>query len=180
MDLPLNLRETTLAELIQIVEVAGRSGRLQIQLLETSEHASIYFSKGQIIHATTSRDQGTKAIWELFSWTKGQIIFSDGITIPPQTIKESNSTLIREGLKKATKTHEIMINLPPMETKLIVNKAGLENQDKLQLDSNEWNFLILVDGTRTIKRLIDDCPMSAAVSAQLISKLLQQKVIIPV
>ena len=179
MDLPSNLRETTLAELIQIVEVSGRSGRLQIQTLESDEISSVYFNKGQIIHATTNRNQGIEAVWELFSWIKGRVIFSDGVTMPPQTIKHENIYLITEGLKKATKSHEIMINLPPMETRLVVNKAGLETQDKLSLDSTDWNFLILVDGSRTIKQLIDDSQMSASVTGQLIMKLLQQKVIIP-
>lgn len=179
MDLPTNLRETTLAELIQIVEVSGRSGRLQIQVLETSEQASIYFSKGQIMHATTNVNQGINAIWELFSWTSGQLLFHDGVTTPPRTIKEDNITLIQKGLKKATKTHNIMINLPPMNTVLTVNNDGAQNTGELQLDSSEWNFLILVDGTRTIKDLFDDCNLSTAKAAMLVNKLLEQKVVIP-
>ncbi len=179
MDLPTNLRETTLAELIQIIEVSGRSGRLQVQMLETSEQASIYFNKGQIVHATTNINQGINAIWELFSWTNGQLIFHDGVTTPPRTIKEDNISLIQKGLKKATNTHNIMMNLPPLNTVLTVNNEGAQNTGELQLDSNEWNFLILVDGTRSIKDLFDDSNLSTAKAAVLVNKLLEQKVIVP-
>ena len=179
MDLPPNLKETTLAELIQIVEISGRSGRLQIHMIDTNEHASVYFSKGAIVHATTNRNQGLEALWELFSWIKGQIIFNDGVTMPPQTIKESNTELIKKGLKKATKTHEILLSLPPMETVLKVNTTGLGSQDEMQLDSEAWNFLILVDGTRTLKEIFDECQLSSSKTATLISTLLEQKVIVP-
>ncbi|HOO97173.1 MAG TPA: DUF4388 domain-containing protein [Caldisericia bacterium] len=180
MDLPPNLKETTFAELIQIVEISGRSGRLQIHMTDTNEHASVYFSKGSIIHATTNRYQGVEALWELFSWVKGQIFFNDGVTMPPQTIKESNSELIKKGLKKATKTYEILLTLPPMDTVLKVNTTGLGGPDEMQLDSEAWNFLILVDGKRTLREIFDEYQQSSSKTAALISTLLEQKVIVPV
>jgi hypothetical protein len=178
MNLPANLSDTTLPELIQTVEISGRSCRIQIIRTDVDERASIYFSKGQVIHAHTPRAQGEEAIWELFSWARGRIVFNDGVAMPPQSISKSNSELIVHGLRISSKINEEMLNLPPMNTVLKLNTENIKSNEKLQLDANEWNFLILVDGKRTLKEILTETNLSAVKTVQLISKLLEQKVVI--
>ena len=178
MNLPANLSDTTMAELIQTVEISGRSCRIQIVRSDVDERASIYFSKGQVIHAHTPRAQGEDAIWELFSWSKGRIVFNDGVAMPPVTINKKNSELIVEGLRISSKINEDMLNLPPMSTVLRLNTENMQSNEKLQLDAVEWNFLILVDGKRTLKEILDETNLSPIKTIQLISNLLEQKVVI--
>lgn len=178
MNLPANLSDTTMAELIQTVEISGRSCRIQIVRSDVDERASIYFSKGQVIHAHTPRAQGEDAIWELFTWSKGRIVFNDGVAMPPSTINKTNSELIVEGLRISSKINEDMLNLPPMSTVLRLNTENMQSNEKLQLDAIEWNFLILVDGKRTLKEILDETNLSPIKTIQLISNLLEQKVVI--
>lgn len=178
MNLPANLSDTTMAELIQTVEISGRSCRIQIIRSDVDERASIYFSKGQAIHAHTPRAQGEDAIWELFSWAKGRIVYNDGVALPPASITKTNSELIIQGLKVSSKLNEDMLNLPPPNTVLKLNTENMQSNEKLQLDASEWNFLILVDGRRTLKEILDETNLSSIKTIQLISKLLEQKVVI--
>lgn len=182
MELPGNLKETTLAEIIQIVELSGKSGRLQIIRTDVDERASIYFLKGEVFHAQTQRSQGIDALMEMFSWNKGKVLFSEASAIPPRTITKPNAELIVEGMNEATKMSEFMMGLPPLGTVLKLNTTSAtgDENDKLMLDANEWNFLILVDGTRTLKQIFDESNLTYTQAALLINKLLEQKVIVPV
>ena len=181
MELPGNLKETTLAEIIQIVELYAKSGRLQIIRTDVDERASIYFLKGEIFHAQTQRCQGIEALLELFSWDKGKVLFSEASAIPPRTITKSNAELIVQGLNEASKMSEYMMGLPPMGTVLKLNTSSVTSNDseKLMLDASEWNFLILVDGSRTLKQIFDESNLTPTQAAVLINKLLEQKVIVP-
>lgn len=178
MNLPANLSDTTMAELIQTVEISGRSCRIQIIRTDVEERASIYFAKGQVVHAHTPRTQGEDAIWELFSWARGRIVYNDGVAMPPSTISKTNSELIIHGLKISSKLNEDMLNLPPPNTVLKLNTENMKSNEKLQLDASEWNFLILVDGKRTLKEILEETNLSSVKTIQLISKLLEQKVVI--
>lgn len=182
MDIPTHLSDSTLSEVIQIIEISGRSGRLQIMLTDVDERASIYFTKGQVVHASTHRSQGEDAIWELFTWTKGKLLFSEGVAIPPRSINKSNTEIIIEGLKKATKAQDVMQSLPPFETVVKLNTSSLtgESDEKLMLEATEWNFLILIDGHRTLRQIIDESSLDANAAADLIRELLEQRVIVPV
>lgn len=181
MELPGNLKETTLAEIIQIVELSGKSGRLQIIRTDVDERASVYFLKGEIFHAQTQRSQGIDALMELFSWNKGKVLFSEASAIPPRTITKSNAELIVSGMNEANKMSEYMLGLPPLNTVLKLNttSATSDGSEKLMLDANEWNFLILVDGARTLKQIFDESNLTSTQAAILINKLLEQKVIVP-
>lgn len=178
MNLPANLSDTTMAELIQTVEISGKSCRIQIVRTDVDERASIYFAKGQIIHAHTQRAQGEDAIWELFSWSKGRIVYNDGVAMPPASITKTNSEIIVTGLKLTSKINEDMLNLPPITTILKLNTENSQSNEKLQLDANEWNFLILVDGKRTLKEILEETNLNPVKTIQLITRLLQQKVVV--
>lgn len=182
MELPANLRETTLAELIQLIELHSSSGRLQIIRTDTDERASIFFTQGQVVHATTPRCQGEDAIIELFSWDKGKILFSEASAIPPRSINLSNTDIIIKGLGEAQETAEFMIGLPPMPTVLRLNTSSMsgDSGEKITLDISEWNFLILVDGRRTLQQIFDECNLSQSQAAKLIGRLLEQKVVVPI
>jgi len=182
MDIPAHLSDTTLAEVIQTIEVSGRSGRLQIMRTDIDERASIYFTKGQVVHASTLRNQGEDAVWDLFTWTKGKLLFSEGVAIPPRSINKSNTEIIIEGLRRASKAQDIIQNLPPFETVVKLNTASLtgENGEKLMLEATEWNFLVLVDGQRTLGQIINESTLDSNAAAELIRRLLDQRVIVPV
>ncbi len=182
MILPANLNETTLAELIQLVEIQERSGRLQIIRTDINERASIFFQKGQVVHASTEHNQGDSALTELFSWDKGKILFSEAAAAPPRLINKTNTELIVAGLNEATKTHEYMQGLPPMDIILRLNTSSLagEGHEKLMLDASEWNFLILVDGKRTLKQIFNECELPTSQAAELIGRMLEKKVVVPI
>jgi|GEM_PF-6509873 len=97
-----NLLDLSLTSLITLGCNEGKTARLNIR--HDGHKATIYFEKGQIIHAILDEQVGEEAIYEILAWNEGDFIMSSGYAPSERTIQTSWSRLMLEGLKRLDET----------------------------------------------------------------------------
>jgi predicted regulator of Ras-like GTPase activity (Roadblock/LC7/MglB family) len=99
MPLQGTLQEMSLANLIQVNCQEMRSARLV--LTYANQSGEIYFSDGQVVHATLGDLQGEQAVYSLLTWDEGTFILERDVAAPVKTIDLPWQTLLLEGMKYA-------------------------------------------------------------------------------
>ncbi len=98
MSLRGSLEDVNLTDTIQILEMAGKSGCLQIK--KNNEIGKIYFKSGRVVHATLGSLIGQEVIFEMLRWRKGEFEFKIDEQTGQETIKTSIQKLFMEGIKR--------------------------------------------------------------------------------
>ena len=87
--------------LSDIVQVACK-GRNQACLIVRSlgQEGSLFFEKGQIVHAILDSQEGEEVIYELLTWEEGTFEIKQEVTAPKCTIAASWQSLLLEGMRR--------------------------------------------------------------------------------
>jgi predicted regulator of Ras-like GTPase activity (Roadblock/LC7/MglB family) len=94
-----NLREMSLANLIRVNCQEMRSAQLTLE--RADQVGEVYFSDGQIVHATLGEVRGEDAIYELLAWEEGTFTLDRDVPPPEKTIAKNWNSLLLEGMKRA-------------------------------------------------------------------------------
>lgn len=89
----------SLAEVIQILGGNGSTGFLQITSRHSPTPGTIYFSKGDPVHATCNGSQGLQAIYQLFGWAEGEFEFRDGNVQVGRTVRGNRMQIVLDALR---------------------------------------------------------------------------------
>jgi predicted regulator of Ras-like GTPase activity (Roadblock/LC7/MglB family) len=108
-----NLKDITVADLIQIHCVDQRPARLRIE--HQGQAAEIYFNTGQVVHATLGKGAGEEAVYELLTWTEGLFEVDNDVIAPRKTVNRMWSGLLLEGAKR-------------LDEKELIRKRNEQNQ----------------------------------------------------
>jgi predicted regulator of Ras-like GTPase activity (Roadblock/LC7/MglB family) len=98
MPLQGNLDEMSLANLIQVNCQEMRSARLT--LTYKGQKGEVYFSDGQIVHASVGTLAGADAIYELLRWDAGIFTLETDVPPPEKSVDTPWSQLLLEGMKQ--------------------------------------------------------------------------------
>ena len=98
MSLRGSLEDVNLTDTIQILEMAGKTGYLQVK--NNNGTGKLYFKHGKVVHATLGSLIGQEVIFEMLRWEKGEFEFSKGEYTGQETIKTSIQKLFMEGIKR--------------------------------------------------------------------------------
>lgn len=98
MSLRGSLKDVNLVDTIQILEMAGKAGCLEVK--NDAQIGRIYFKPGKVIHATLGSLIGREVIFEMLLWEKGEFEFKTGKPVGQETIKTSIQKLFMEGIKR--------------------------------------------------------------------------------
>jgi CheY-like chemotaxis protein len=98
-----NLRDLSVVELIQLLNLNQRNGTLFIKGEETGK---IAFVDGNIIHAIYGNITGKEAIYNIVQLTKGKFYFESGKTKTTQNIHNSTMNLLLEACRIADERNE--------------------------------------------------------------------------
>ena len=94
MELHGDLQSFPLTQLVQTLESAQRTGKLDIQgHLGTF---GIFFQKGRVIHAQSPYSSGLPAFFDAFLETEGTFSFASNVILPPRRITQNNTSLLME------------------------------------------------------------------------------------
>jgi two-component system response regulator RegA len=93
-----NLRDLSLPNLISLICHEGKQAQLEID--HAGQAASIFFEKGQMVHAQLNEQSGQEAIFEALTWYEGQFVMTMGQSPPEHSIQISWSNVLMEGLKR--------------------------------------------------------------------------------
>ena len=91
-----NLAEMSLANLIQVNCQEMRSARLT--LTRDGQTGEVYFSDGQVVHATHGADVGEPALYEMLAWRDGTFVLERDAHTTDKTIDKTWNQLLLEGM----------------------------------------------------------------------------------
>ena len=90
-----NMRDTPIADIIQLVCGGGKSGVFVVE--QESHRARIHLKDGRIVHAVSSGGyEGMEALLEVAFWLDGSYRFEEGSQDTPSTITKSTPAVLSE------------------------------------------------------------------------------------
>jgi hypothetical protein len=145
-DISGGLENTRCSEIIRILSLGRRSGRLYLS--NGGDTGNIFFRDGEIIHAQCGLQQGAKAIYEIAVWTNGEYRFYPDDTADVITVDLSVDDILTEAANRIRQMDRI--------TSLISSSSAVYCYDpdikekEISLKSIQWKILAFVDGKRSI------------------------------
>jgi CheY-like chemotaxis protein len=92
-----NLQQMNTMDLFQSLELGHKTCRLT--LTNDGERCDVFFSDGQISHATYGSVRGDDAVFKLLAWTQGYFEIDFSGSSPEQSTTRSTQGLLMEGLR---------------------------------------------------------------------------------
>jgi Domain of unknown function (DUF4388) len=89
-----SMRETPLADIIQLVCGGGKSGVFHVQM--DSYRAKIFLKDGKIVHAISNSNEGFEALMDVALWLDGTYRFEEGPQDVQASITKPNASILME------------------------------------------------------------------------------------
>jgi DNA-binding response OmpR family regulator len=165
-----NLAQIPLVDLLQILAVNRKTGRLAVE--RENERAEISLAEGRVVDAVMGPVVGEKALWRLLTRREGQFAFVPGAAPAAERIERKLEELILEGLRQAD---EVAVLLPalPLPTDL-VERAVHPAELPPGLHPVTEEVLRLLDGPRAFGEIVDRCKGSDLEAMRAVSALLER------
>lgn len=96
-----NLKDISLTSLISIN--CNEMNRACLSLINSGQQAMIYFDEGNIVHAELENREGEEVLFEVLGWNDGDFSLEQGIESPKQSVHNSWSGLLLEGMHRIDK-----------------------------------------------------------------------------
>jgi hypothetical protein len=109
-----NLRDLGLPSLVSIICNEGRRAALNVR--HAGHQATIYFDKGEVVHATLDGEVGADVVYEVLSWSEGQFVLDTGQAPSERTIHTNWAGLVLEGLRRVDEEAFDQEQLEPIPT----------------------------------------------------------------
>jgi hypothetical protein len=90
--------DVSFAELLQMLNVGNRSGKLAVA--RPGETAVLYLENGDVARAVSRRDRGPELVYKILGWKTGEFSFERSDEPVVRNIKQSTEALILEGMKR--------------------------------------------------------------------------------
>jgi DNA-binding response OmpR family regulator len=167
-DLEGNLAQIPLTDLLQILSVNRRSGRLTVE--RGGEKAEVELREGRVVDASCGLAGAEKALWRLLTHHEGQFTFAPGEPAGPDRIERRLDDLILEGLRQADELARLLPALPaPGET---VELAVRPEEIPADLHPVTAEVVASLSAPCRVSELLDRCAASDLEAARALLALL--------
>ncbi|GEM_PF-1287853 len=159
-----NIEDLGVIDLLQMLSFGQKTG--EVYLESDGEEGFLYLMAGKLIAASYLNKQGTAALPELLSWSRGRfkVKLTDSLSVIP-TIENQTDEAIFEALRELDETERIKKELNPKAIPAFSSQIGTENPVQEAL-------LSLVDGKKTIAEILKLSPLLSLHTIEEIKKLL--------
>jgi DNA-binding response OmpR family regulator len=155
-DIEGNLAQIPLVDLLQILSVNKKSGRLTVE--REGEHAEIALRDGRVTDATVGVVTGEKALFRLLTRREGQFAFVPGQDVGAERIERKVEELVLEGLRQADEVARLLPHLPAATDAIELAVHPSEIPPGLHPVTEE--VVALLDGPRRFQDVVDRCRAS--------------------
>ena len=162
-----------LVDLVQTFELGRKTG---IIVIEGNRAGLVYLSEGRVIDAEAGRLRGEFAFYRLLSISEGQFEATFMSVDRPDKIGISTQGLLMEGMRRMDEATQMLEQLPPLDTVFEIDPQRLGTHPP-EVTEQAKDFLTLVDGRRTLNRLVEDSDSENLGALQMIGKLIAAGVI---
>jgi len=145
-----NLEDIGFAELLQLLNVGHKSGRLQVWRGE--ERAEIFISQGDVAWARMRFERGPEVVYRVLGWRTGEFSFQRTSERAAREIHESTEALILEGMKRFDEWARVEAEMPEMHA-VLRQRAGAAQAFE-ELSEAAQCVLRLVDARRTVATIV--------------------------
>lgn len=152
MELRGDLQSFSLAQLIQTLDGAQRTGKLVIE--GHLGNFAVFFQKGRVIHAQSPYSSGLPAFFDAFLEREGSFNFVSSVIMPPPGISQSTTSLLIEATRLAGEYASSGRQVEP--PKLEVRPLENDGATLVTLTSDEFLLLQRVDEPGSFDRILKD------------------------
>lgn len=148
-DIKGGLDDTRCSEIIKILSLGKRSGRLFLN--NGGDTGNIFFREGEIIHAQCGPLQGIKAIYELVIWTSGEYRFDMGDSPDVVTVDRPVDDILSDAADRIRQMDRVT-SLIPSSSAVYEFDPDIKEKE-ITLKSIQWKVLAHITGKRSISEI---------------------------
>ncbi len=150
-----SLKEIQLPDLVQLMSVAGKTGRFTLTN-EDGTVGHVYLEDGNIVHAEVGNLEGEFAVYTIAPWSNGEFVFEPDVPPPKRTIKKPNASLMMEAARRLDEWKVLQRRIPSLLMVPEFVPLDINDKRKINLSTLEWTVLSKVDGRRNIKQIAQE------------------------
>ncbi len=169
-DIEGNLAQIPLVDLLQILAMNKKSGRLSVE--RENEKAEVALVEGRVVDARMGPATGEKALFRLLTRREGQFAFMPGKNGAERRIARKLDELLLEGLRQADELARLLPALPAAADRIELVVAAAEIPPGLHPVTAE--VVGLLDQPRALSELLDRVDASDLEAARAVSALLER------
>jgi hypothetical protein len=145
-----SLAELSLADVIQMVSVSGKTGAFHLE--RSGELGRIFLRQGRIVDAALGSLRGEYAVYEMATWLEGNFSFNPGEESEQITVQASNATLMMEAARRLDEWRVLARKIPALDLVPFFPPRD-QGRDQVTLSPQEWVLVTHIDGRRTIEEI---------------------------
>lgn len=173
-----NLGLISLPNLVQLIRMERKTGRLELSRVEINQHAVLYFNDGQLIYAAVNLLRGEEAMFRILAWwTAGTFKLTAEAThdLPAANLGRPVDWLLLEGMRKMDENGALRGHVPEITTALSYTDAGLAAFSWDRADPPEWipHWLRTLPRTFSLAQVFEVCHLGETDTCQNLAVLLQ-------
>lgn len=151
-----NLAQIPLVDLLQILSVNRKSGRLSVE--REGEKAEIALLEGRVVDAQMGAVVGEKALWRLLTRREGQFAFVPGGGAAEERIARKLDELVLEGLRQADELARLLPDLPAPQD--VLERAVHPSELPPGLHPVTEEVVAVLETPRAFGEVVDRCRAS--------------------
>ena len=166
--------DVSFAELLQLLNVGHKSGRLSVW--RGAERAEIFRSEGEVARALSRRDRGPEVVYRILGWQAGEFRFERNDDPVHRDIMQSTEALMLEGMKRFDEWEHVESEMPGVEI-VLRQRAFAVNERFDALSGAAQKVLQLVDAQRTVATIIRESGLEAQEAMAGVDELLALEIV---
>lgn len=117
-----DLKEMSLANLIQVNCQEMRSARLTLE--HAGQRGEVYFSDGQVVHATLGNQTGVETVFAMLAWDGGTFILDRDVAAPAKSITMPWNELLLQGMMRIDEHRHPQAEAERTQTQTMLARLG--------------------------------------------------------
>ncbi|HJL40445.1 MAG TPA: response regulator [Myxococcales bacterium LLY-WYZ-16_1] len=175
-----------LVDILQVVEAGDKSGTAQIAsdpvrsggfVESRRERGTLYFDRGRVIDAELGRLRGREAVFRMMLWEDGIFDIEFAPVFREETIEESASDLLLEGLRHVDLWARYTDRLPALQSRLRADMQVASARGALPREVQQ--VLSAFDGRRTLFEVVARSELPLETTLKIVATLHEQGALIP-
>jgi DNA-binding response OmpR family regulator len=169
-DLEGNLAQIPLVDLLQVLAVNRKTGRLTVE--REGEGAEVSLREGRVVDAQLGPAVAEKALWRLLTRREGQFAFHSAVVVGPERIDRRLDELLLEGLRQSDELAQLLPTLPAPQDLLELAVQPSELPPGLHPVTQE--VVAALERPLPFAELIDRCGSSDLEASRAVAVLLER------
>ena len=146
-----SMRETPLADIIQLVCAGGKTGVFHVQM--DAYRAKIHLKDGKIIHALSNTNEGFEAVLDVALWLDGTYRFEEGPQDVVVSITKPNASVLMELGRRMDEWRVISQKISSVD--LYPVSSALAGEAPTGLNPRQAKLFPLITGWYTVSELAE-------------------------